>query len=231
MTTNKKIVDPYTWAKNFRIKRKASKTIEESLGSVVVTNTLSYNKLLDLFTYKDIYEPEFSVGESDPGTSHEIASGLLEPDDKKFKKYSVINGLFGAEKINRPDVNAVPLGQWVTFKICSNVNLALRDLDFSNPQEEAIHRMKRGFYPLQNMDPNNSLPESSVINSGISKTIGEKNYYEIPDVPFIKTNFSTRIYYSNTLQSSAFTNGNRIFKSVNFKDYSKEYGSIIKLVE
>jgi hypothetical protein len=37
-------------------------------------------------------------------------SGLIEPDAKKFKKYSERNGLFGAEKINKPDVNAVPLG-------------------------------------------------------------------------------------------------------------------------
>jgi hypothetical protein len=39
-----------------------------------------------------------------------VARGLLEPDQKHFKKYSERNGLFGAEKVNKPDVNAVPLG-------------------------------------------------------------------------------------------------------------------------
>jgi hypothetical protein len=31
--------------------------------------------------------------------------------------------------------------------------------------------------------------------------------------------------------NDAFKNGYRVFKDVNFRDYSKEYGSIIKLVE
>jgi hypothetical protein len=75
------------------------------------------------------------------------------------------------------------------------------------------------------------LPESNVINSGISKTTGDKYYYEIPDVPFIKTNFSTRIYYSNFLQESVFSNGNRVFETKNYRDYTREYGSLIKLVE
>ena len=31
-------------------------------------------------------------------------------------------------------------------------------------------------------------------------------YFEIPDVPFIKTSFTTRIYYSDILQESSFKN-------------------------
>jgi hypothetical protein len=158
-------------------------------------------------------------------------SGLLEPDDKSFKKYSEHNGLFGYDKLNRPDINAVGLGHWVTFKVCSNINLAMRDVDLNNPQEEALHGMKRSFFPLQSMEKSINIPEARIINNGISKTTGDKYYYDLGEVPFIKDTFSTRIYYSNVLQQSTFVNGNRVFLSKNFQDYSIEYGALVKLVE
>ena len=227
MPTNKRIVDPYTWYKNFRVLRKAAAVVKDAAGTI---DSLSYKKLLPLFTYKNVYIKSYS-GETEEDADEVSLSGLIEAESKKYKKYSEINGVFGAEKINRPDINAVPLGHWVTFKICSNVNLALRDLDFSMPEEEALHRVKRGFYPLQSMDKSNSLPESSVINSGISKTLGNKYYFEVPEVPFIKSKFGTRIYYSYPLQQSAFTNGNRVFEASSYEDYTMEYGSLIKLIE
>lgn len=233
MPTNKKIVDPYTWYRNFKVATRSTTIVKDENGD---SETLTYKKLLPLFTYKKDYIPLFfksdggKILEIEAGETN-VLSGLLEPDSKGFKKYSEINGLFGAEKINKPDVNAVPLGHWVTFKICSNVNLDMRDLDFSNPMEEAVHKQKRGFYPLQALDKSNSLPESKVLNAGISKTLGEKYYFEIPDVPFIKSNFGTRIYHSLPLQKSAFTNGNRIFLSKNYTDYSMEYGELVKLIE
>ena len=51
---------------------------------------MTYNKLLNLFTYD--------------GTK------IIEPDDKGYKTNFEENGAFGVEKLNRPDVNAVPLG-------------------------------------------------------------------------------------------------------------------------
>lgn len=230
MPTNKKIIDPYTWARNFKIKKKKSIVVGDD--GTPGESTLSYNKLLKLFTYKNIFEPEWAGDDRGKDTGEAaFGVGLIEPDGKKFEKYSTRNGLFGAEKMNKPDINAVPLGHWATFKICSNINLALRDLDWNQPMEEAVHRVKRGFYPLQPLDPKNALPESNVLNSGLSKSTGDKYYFEIPDVPFIKTNFATRIYNSNILQTTAFTNGNRIFESRNYQDYTREYGALIKLVE
>jgi hypothetical protein len=107
----------------------------------------------------------------------------------------------------------------------------MRDLDFNQPMEETLFKQKRGFYPLQAMDPSNALAESSVINSGISKSLGNKYYFEVPDVPFIKTNFTNRINYSNVLLQSSFANGNRIFESKNYQDYTMEYGALVKLEE
>ena len=40
----------------------------------------------------------------------QISSGIIDPEDKNFKKYSEHNGLFGYDKLNRPDINAVGLG-------------------------------------------------------------------------------------------------------------------------
>ena len=237
LPTNKRIVDPFTWYKNFRIVKRNSVVVKQELtngseSGVDVSTSLVYKKLLPLFTYKKYSEPAFN-GDTydDTDGARPVANGLIEPDGKKYKKYSEINGVFGTEKMNRPDVNAVQLGHWVTFKICSNINLNLRDLDFTRPEEEALHKQKRGFYPLQALDKSNPLPESDVINQGISKSLGDKYYFEVPNVPFIKTNFSTRIYYSNALQRTAFTNGNRIFESKNYVDYSMEYGALVKLVE
>ena len=227
LPTNKKIIDAFTWYKHFKIKKKASSYLDDNgkLGT-----DLEYNKLLLLYTYKSKFIQEFN-GQEEYKRNEEPEIGILEPDDKKFKKYSEINGIFGAEKINKSDVNAVGLGHWVTVKICSNTNLAMRDIDFNNPMEEAIHGSKRSFYPYRTADPDNHLPDSDIINIGISKTSSDKFHFEIPDVPFIKTNFTNRIHYSDVLINSSFQNGHRVFKANNYQDYTMEYGSLVKLVE
>jgi hypothetical protein len=107
----------------------------------------------------------------------------------------------------------------------------MRDVDFSRPLEEAVHKVKRSFHPLQEAKSTNKLPESTVMNNGINHSLSDRYYFEIPDVPFIKTNFANRIYHSELLQEGAFKNGNRVFKSKNFQDYTMEYGALVSLVE
>lgn len=223
LPTNTRIVDRFTWYKNFRVDNKSSVVIDDKGSNV---EKLNYNKLLPLFTYRNGLVVNFS-GEKDDF----VPDGIISSENKGFKKYSERNGIFGYDKLNRPDINAVGLGQWVTYKICSNVNLAMRDVDLSRPSEEALHGMKRSFYPLQSIDKDLTLPESKVLNRGISKTGGSKYYFELPDIPFIKEDFPTRVYYSNILQQSTFVNGNRTFLSKNYQDYTMEYGSLVKLVE
>lgn len=222
LPTNTKIVDPWTWYKNFKVTASKPITVVDSAGGI--STALSYKRILPLFTYKDVVETDAT------GTDTE-SNGIKEPTDKKYNKYANANGEFGYTKLNRPDLNAVPIGHWAIFKVCSNVNPAMRDVDFSRPAEEAVHKMKRSFYPLQEASPSNVLPESNVINSGISVSLGDKYYFEIPDVPFIKTNFNTRINYSEILQENSFKNGNRIFMAQNYQDYTNEYGALVKLIE
>lgn len=103
-------------------------------------------------------------------------------------------------KINRGDVNAIQLGSWITFKVCSSYNLSIRSLDPSYPTEEGLTGLKRGFYPLQELSPAGAtkIPESSVINGGYSSTTSEKQAFTLPDVPYIKIDLTpelcTQIY-------------------------------------
>ncbi len=135
-------------------------------------------------------------------------------------------------KINLGDINAVKMGSWYTFKVKSSTNLSIRSLDESHLEEKGIFGLPRGFYPLQQelLSGSNKIPDSYNVNDGYRSLFGEKFYLRYPDVPYIKNNFDNRILYSQIAVNDAFRNGYRVFKSTHFNDYSKEYGSIIKLV-
>lgn len=135
--------------------------------------------------------------------------------------------------INRGDVNAIQLGSWITSKFYSSVNLSIRSLDYSRPDEEALTGIKRGFYPLQpiSVDGNSKIPESSVINKGFGSTTGEKIQFTLPDVPYIKNRFDNRIIYSDIAVNDSFKNGFRTFRANHYRDYPRTYGGLIKLVE
>lgn len=136
-------------------------------------------------------------------------------------------------KINRGDVNAIQLGSWITFKVCSSYNLSIRSLDPSYPTEEGLTGLKRGFYPLQELSPAGAtkIPESSVINGGYSSTTSEKQAFTLPDVPYIKNRFDTRIMYSDISIGDAFKNGFRVFQMTHYRDYPRTYGGIMKMIE
>lgn len=137
------------------------------------------------------------------------------------------------DKINRGDVNAVQLGQWITIKVRSNYNLSIRSTDYSYPSEEGLTGLKRGFYPLQSISVygNTKIPNAYTLNSGFSSTVGEKVQFTQPEVPYIKNNFDTRIAYSDLAVTDAFKNGFRVFQFQNYRDYPRIFGGITKLVE
>lgn len=136
------------------------------------------------------------------------------------------------ENINLGDVNAIKMGSWYTFKVRSNTNLSIRSLDESHLEEKGLFGLPRGFYPLQQELENgdNKISDSYAVNDGFRSLFGEKIYMRYPDVPYIKNNFENRILYSDIAVNDAFRNGYRVFKSTNFNDYTKEYGSIVKLI-
>lgn len=134
--------------------------------------------------------------------------------------------------INLGDVNAIKMGMWITFRIRSSKNLNIRTLDYSNVDESAMTMHPRGYYPYfdMNTDGNYKHPESQAYNNGFMKSVSERNNYEEPDVPAIKNWFGTRIMYSDIQVNDAFKNGFRVFQGTNYKDYTREYGEITKII-
>lgn len=137
------------------------------------------------------------------------------------------------EKINRGDINAVQIGHWITFKCCANINLSMRTTDDSHYEENGLTGLSRGFYPLysQSVTGESKIPESFVINSGNSITLGNKFNFLMADVPYLKDIFATRIMYSNIFINDSYRNGYRVYNLTHYRDYSTIYGGITKLIE
>ena len=153
-------------------------------------------------------------------------------DEDTWKNNYDANNSEKLQRINRGDVNAVQLGSWITFKLRSSTNLSIRSIDESNINEKGIFGRPRAWYPYQQdlISGNNKIPESYLYNDGLRSTLNEKYYFNVPEVPYIKNIYQNRIIYSDISINDAYRNGYRIFKSTNYVDYTKEYGSIIKLV-
>lgn len=138
----------------------------------------------------------------------------------------------GWTNINRADINTVPLGMWVTFKVLSNYNLGLRSEDRSHNDEHALMGSVRGFYPIHDISTNVSrkIEESWLLNDGYDATVGHRRNYIVDNVPYIKDMFDNRIMFSNVQREDAFQNAYRIFQGLSFEDIDRQYGAIVKLL-
>ena len=153
-------------------------------------------------------------------------------DENTWKENYDPNNTEKYEQINLGDVNAVQLGMWVTFKVRSSNNLNIRTLDASNVDETVMCGHPRGYYPYLPMSTEGTYkhPESQVYNKGFTKSLSERWNFELPDVPHIKNWFGTRIMYSDIHVNDAYKNGFRVFQGTHYRDYTREYGEIVKLV-
>ena len=136
------------------------------------------------------------------------------------------------ENINLGDVNAVQLGMWVTFRIRSPYNLNIRTLDGSYVDETQMTGHPRGYYPYQPMsvDGNYKVPDSQVYNKGFSKSVSQRVNALVPDVPYIKNWFGTRVMYSDLHINDAYKNGYRVFRRTRSVDFTRQYGEITKIL-
>ena len=134
--------------------------------------------------------------------------------------------------ISTSDVNAVQLGSWLTFKVRSATNYALRSVDHSYVAEEALMGAPRSFYPRSQLlwRGENKMPDSYLYNDAYRASLGFKCYFTLRDVNYIKDTFSNRIQYSAIAIQDSFKNNYRYSLSTYFRDYSQEYGSIQKLL-
>lgn len=153
-------------------------------------------------------------------------------DTKSWKTNYKVSESEKFEKINLGDVNAVNLGMWVTFSVRSSMNLNIRSLDSSITAETAQMGHPRGFFPYQGMvaEGSHKSAEALVYNAGFTKSVSERYNLTAPDVPANKNWFGTRIMYSDIQSNDSYTNGFRVFQGQNYKDYTREYGEITKLL-
>ena len=166
-------------------------------------------------------------------TNDQIVDPKCWRDHFRIGKDDNIINTAESNQINLGDVNAVKLGLFVTLFVRSTINLNIRAIDDSRPDEVSMFGHGRSFYPqIPRTNPgNNKIPEGLCYNKGFEKSVSEKVYFEVPDVPWIKNEFSNRIAYSEIQIKDAFENGWRTFKGTYYRDYPKTYGSIIKIVE
>ena len=136
-------------------------------------------------------------------------------------------------KINLGDVNAIQMGLWLTFQLRSSYNLNIRTIDKSHVDENMMCGNYRSFYPNygQLANGNQKIPDSAQYNKGFTKSVSEKYYFEVPDVPYIKQEFQNRIVFSDIHINDAYKNGFRVIRAMNHKDFPMTHGSITKLVE
>lgn len=154
-----------------------------------------------------------------------IADSLTDPNNKEPDNVTKFY------KINRADVNAVPLGMWVTFKCLSNYNLGLRSIDRQNVEEMALIGNPRAFYPFAGISTKSAfkLSDSELLNDGYSSTVGHRINFKYQDVPYIKDQFDNRIMFSNVQVDDQFKNSYRIFQGLSYQDIDRQYGAIVKI--
>lgn len=209
---------------------------EDSSSFYAISDRLSWDRVNK--TVENIFRGDCFIG----NYTHRMVRNFQDPsapinddivDEGTWKDNYDITNEEKQAKVNRGDVNAIKLGHWVTVKVCSNINLSIRSIDSSYPSEEGLTGKSRGFYPLQSMSVSgeSKIPESFVVNGGISSTTSDKYNFEQPKVPAIKNIFNTRVMYSDINISDAFKNGFRTYKATHYRDYPSTYGSLIRMVE
>ena len=215
---------------------------EDSSAFYAISDRMLWEDIVDEddtnYIIKNIFRGDCYIG----NYTHRMCRNFQDPeapinddivDQLSWKdNYQIGDSETNAE-INRGDVNAIKIGHWVTIKVCSNINLSMRCSDVSYSSEKGLTGKFRGFYPLQSMSPTgeSKIPESFIVNAGLSSTTSDKYHYEVPDVPAIKNKFNIRIMYSDINVNDSFKNGYRVFKLTHYRDYPLTYGSIVRLID
>lgn len=215
---------------------------EDSSAFYAISDRMLWEDIVDEddtnYIIKNIFRGDCYIG----NYTHRMCRNFQDPeapinddivDQLSWKDNYQIGDSEANAEINRGDVNAIKIGHWVTIKVCSNINLSMRCSDVSYSSEKGLTGKFRGFYPLQSMSPTgeSKIPESFIVNAGLSSTTSDKYHYEVPDVPAIKNKFNIRIMYSDINVNDSFKNGYRVFKLTHYRDYPLTYGSIVRLID
>lgn len=136
------------------------------------------------------------------------------------------------ENLNVSDWNAVPIGYTFAYRYISNYNLSVRSIDQLRTDEMALFGSYRSFYPhaIYTDSVAWKLPDSNLLNAGLSTTQTCLPHFEVELVPYVKHTFDNRIAFSEIQQQGGFQNGYRIFKGLSYQDIDSSYGAIVKLL-
>ena len=136
------------------------------------------------------------------------------------------------ENLNISDWNAVPIGYTFAYRYISNYNLSVRSIDQLRTDEMALFGSYRSFYPHAAYTDSVAwkLPDSNLLNAGLSTTQTCLPHFEVDLVPYVKHTFDNRIAFSEIQQQGGFQNGYRIFKGLSYQDIDSSYGAIVKLL-
>ena len=161
-------------------------------------------------------------------TNDNIIGESIENGTKKQSLYKH----WEPDKLIRSDVNAVQLGVWIRVFTYSSYPASLRSIDNSFVSEAALMGSPRSFYPhtLEPWRGTYKMPDSYLYNDAFRASLGYKCYYDLQNINYLKNTFSNRIQYSSIAIQDSFKNNYRDSSSVNFRDYSSEYGGITKLI-
>lgn len=133
-------------------------------------------------------------------------------------------------------------GYSISFLSESNSNLAAKDFEVGDVNEgirSFLPYYTKGSLTIENQDTKGGgnkwreyrLPESQSTNTGLEKIGSDREQRALSDnLPFIQTNFDTRIIYSDLYIQSGFQNGYRRFQPLNKEDYPKKNGQIVEIV-
>lgn len=150
----------------------------------------------------------------------------------EYRKFDLAINSEAATKLNIGDLNAIQLGSWVTFPVRSSYNISLRSTDDSWTDEKHECGNARSFFPLHAIDASGSykIPESTNYNQAFTKSGSDKHYFNQNNIIYDNQYYKNRITYSNIRVQSSFENGNRVFLATHYRDYTDQYGAIVKLL-
>jgi hypothetical protein len=159
-----------------------------------------------------------------------------------YKRIMLPRGIPGVDTATNPSLymdfnqntGLMPDGFFMPIVSENNYNVALRIKDNSYANEKILYNDARTFYPLEsNVDKlrSSKQKESTAYNFGYNDNFHDKVFVSLNDrSPAFNTNYTNRVMVSSPSVSGSFTNGYLDFSGLNFRDYNKQLGQIIKLI-